>query len=350
VWLTFPSTSIVASVALVLGEPMGEPSPMTTPMTTPKPNRRLRGKTANAWSAAKRARTDNFDGDDIPDTVYSRKTWEALQALQIEFERKELVLVMLDDPLIPMDWEEDPQPLDRDGILARSHILLPESVGCQMHVMAGDLIEASKGQKPNQYGPKLWEGQIRPAMERIKTWIEEKDWHVAFGELLGMALFLSRDDAWVGRLPNASPLIDTFEEFFYDLSVSWLAVLRKSDADLGLNVQGGLTEGYRKTVVQLLRHWQIDVNDLLSMYDDKTRTPRFFVIELLEKYKADGEAHAAQEPEEIGDDSSCEIDDEASDEEQVVDLTEQRLDPITRAVLEGGFDAAEMINRASASG
>ena len=106
-------------------------------------------------------------------------------------------------------------------------------------------------------------------MPKIKKDLKKMNWSSSLGRLLGILLYAIQTEAWIAD----NEVWDDekkFTKWFSDFSVAWREVLKRSDEELGLALEGGREGGYRSTLVNMIGRWQKETNELLDgIYNGK---------------------------------------------------------------------------------
>ena len=106
-------------------------------------------------------------------------------------------------------------------------------------------------------------------MSKIKKDLKKMNWSASLGRLVGILIYANGDETWIAD----NEVWDDkkkFTKWFTDYSQAWKEVLKRSDEELGLALQGGREGGYRSTLVKMIRGWQNNTNQLLDdLYNGK---------------------------------------------------------------------------------
>ena len=89
-------------------------------------------------------------------------------------------------------------------------------------------------------------------------------WKSALGGLLGLLLFCSVSDDWLADNEVHASDWGKFAGFFARLSEAWVAVLARTDEELGLALPVGRAGGYRAQLQEMLRAWEEETNESLD--------------------------------------------------------------------------------------
>ena len=85
-------------------------------------------------------------------------------------------------------------------------------------------------------------------MSKIKKDLKKMNWSASLGRLVGILIYANGDETWIAD----NEVWDDkkkFTKWFTDYSQAWKEVLKRSDEELGLALQGGREGGYRSTLV-----------------------------------------------------------------------------------------------------
>merc|ERR1712037_26057 len=98
--------------------------------------------------------------------------------------------------------------------------------------------------------------------------LKKMDWNASLGRLMGILLH-GGTEAWIAD-NEVWEEEKKFTKWFADYSQAWKEVLKRSDEELGLALEGGREGGYRNTLVKMIRRWQKETNQLLDdIYNGK---------------------------------------------------------------------------------
>jgi len=117
-------------------------------------------------------------------------------------------------------------------------------------------------------GDETWDVMIS-LMPKIKKDLKKMDWSSSLGRLLGILLYAIGTEAWIADNEMWEEE-KKFTKWFSDFSQGWREVLKRSDEELGLTLEGGREGGYRSTLVNMIGRWQKETNQLLDgIYNGK---------------------------------------------------------------------------------
>ena len=107
-------------------------------------------------------------------------------------------------------------------------------------------------------------------MPKIKKDLKKADSSVStLGRLLGILLYATQNEGWIAD-NEVYEDERKFSKWFSDYSQAWKEILKRSDQELGLALDGGRDGGYRSALVEMLRGWQRETNHLLDdLYNDE---------------------------------------------------------------------------------
>ena len=107
-------------------------------------------------------------------------------------------------------------------------------------------------------------------MPKIKKDLKKADSSVStLGRLLGILLYATENNGWIAD-NEVYEDERKFSKWFSDYSQAWKEILKRSDQELGLALDGGRDGGYRSALVEMLAGWQKETNALLDdLYNDE---------------------------------------------------------------------------------
>ena len=101
-------------------------------------------------------------------------------------------------------------------------------------------------------------------MPKIKKDLKKADSSVStLGRLLGILLYATENNGWIAD-NEVYEDERKFSKWFSDYSQAWKEILKRSDQELGLALDGGRDGGYRSALVEMLAGWQKETNALLD--------------------------------------------------------------------------------------
>merc|ERR1719397_1442778 len=95
------------------------------------------------------------------------------------------------------------------------------------------------------------------------------DWNASLGRLMGILLYATGTEAWIAD-NEVWEEEKKFTKWFSDYSQAWKEVLKRSDEELGLALEGGREGGYRSILLKQIEWWQRSTNQQLDdLYNGK---------------------------------------------------------------------------------
>ena len=131
-------------------------------------------------------------------------------------------------------------------------------------------------------------------MSKIKKDLKKMDCTVsALGRLLGILLYSMDYDTWIAD-NEVYEDERKFSKWFSDYSQAWKEILKRSDQELGLALEGGRDGGYRSALLEMLGGWQRETNNLLDdLYNDEWTGQGFNVkVDIVEAKEKDADAES----------------------------------------------------------
>ena len=117
-------------------------------------------------------------------------------------------------------------------------------------------------------GDETWDVMFS-LMPKIKKDLKKMDCNASLGRLLGILLYATGTEAWIAD-NEVWEDERKFSKWFSDYSQAWKEILKRSDQELGLALDGGRDGGYRSALVEMLAGWQKETNALLDdLYNDE---------------------------------------------------------------------------------
>jgi len=175
---------------------------------------------------------------------------------------------------LPMEDLEDSQPSSPSSawLLTKKHIILSRPVATLAFQVKRKLQLDNAGSYIMMYdtstGDETWEVMFS-LMPKIKKDLKKMDWSASLGRLLGILLYATGNDIWI-RDNEVWDEEKKFTKWFSDYSQAWKEVLKRSDEELGLALEGGREGGYRSTLLKQIEWWQRSTNQLLDdLYNGK---------------------------------------------------------------------------------
>jgi hypothetical protein len=218
-----------------------------------------------------------FFDDDDDDDVYPEAQGEedtgdgAFDAVRSTLAQSGLDVIMLEDPL---------PNITMNGLLAQRHILLPKPVVASAMGLRKRMLNKVYDWPGGgtSCGNDIFFSHFQPLSKQAARDVKAGRFSEAFGPLLGLALFGLSEDGWVND--NEVYMESSFSGMFKTFSTAWKGLLAQSDGTLGLVPAVGKPGGYRGELTALIRKWELEINEDLSMYDEHGAKPRVRIFSL----------------------------------------------------------------------
>lgn len=170
---------------------------------------------------------------------------------------------------VDLSWPAAPSAA---WLLERDHMLLSKPVATLAIKVRRQLFMDNADGAIRFYntttGDQTWDIMFS-LMTKVKKDIKKMDWTASLGRLLGILLYATEEDCWI-QDNEVWEDQKKFTKWFSDYSEAWKGVLKQTDHQLGLALQGGKLGGYRSALTEVMKKWQIDTNHLLDdLYNGK---------------------------------------------------------------------------------
>jgi len=173
-----------------------------------------------------------------------------------------------------MEHLEDcpPPKLTTAWLLSKEHMILGRSVATLAFQVRRQLqldnADSFLMWHNTSTGDETWDVMFS-LMPKIKKDLKKMDWNASLGRLMGILLYATGTEAWIAD-NEVWEEEKKFTKWFADYSQAWKEVLKRSDEELGLALEGGREGGYRNTLMKMIRRWQKETNQLLDdIYNGK---------------------------------------------------------------------------------
>ena len=162
-----------------------------------------------------------------------------------------------------------PAEVNKDYVLSIPHLMLNKAV----QMASENVFNKVVGLQDNwmgggtSCGDAVFMNHMQPTLKKVVKALKDEEWEKAFGFIMGISLFLHRDDmGWMND--NECYMEKAWPKWFKDFSLCWRIVLTKSDKVLGLDCVGALEGGYRPPLIKMLEVVQAEANDILMDIND----------------------------------------------------------------------------------